>query len=69
MILTLAVFSLQVYLKAHFSFDPRRDNLIPCREAGLRFKDGDILQVVNMDDPNWWQVGHTRVNMTLTGGR
>ncbi|KAI0230188.1 MAGUK p55 subfamily member 6, partial [Lamellibrachia satsuma] len=45
----------QVYLKANFSFDPRRDNLIPCREAGLRFKDGDILQVVNMDDPNWWQ--------------
>ena len=46
----------QVYLKAHFSYDPKKDNLIPCRDAGLAFRDGDILQVVNMDDQNWWQV-------------
>lgn len=45
----------QVYLKAHFSYDPKRDNLIPCREAGLAFRDGDILQVVNQEDANWWQ--------------
>lgn len=45
----------QVFLKAHFSYDPKRDNLIPCREAGLAFRDGDILQVVNMEDVNWWQ--------------
>ena len=35
-----------------------KDNLIPCRDAGLSFKQGEILQVVNMDDGNWWQVGH-----------
>ena len=46
----------QVYLKVHFSYDPKKDNLIPCRDAGLAFRDGDILQVVNMDDTNWWQV-------------
>jgi hypothetical protein len=46
----------QIYLKAHFSYDPRRDNLIPCREAGLAFREGDILQVVNREDNNWWQV-------------
>ena len=45
-----------MYLKAHFTYDPRKDNLIPCRDAGLPFKDGEILQVVNMDDNNWWQV-------------
>lgn len=45
----------QIYLKCYFSYDPMKDNLIPCREAGLKFHQGDILQVVNMDDPNWWQ--------------
>lgn len=32
------------------------DNLIPCKEAGLAFSKGDILQVVNKEDSNWWQV-------------
>lgn len=54
--------SAQIYLKAHFVYDPKRDNLIPCREAGLPFKPGEILQVVNKDDPNWWQA--RRVDMT-----
>lgn len=45
----------QVYLRAHFAYNPKRDNLIPCRDAGLAFKEGDILLIVNMDDPNWWQ--------------
>ena len=47
---------LQVFLKAHFDYDPKRDNLIPCRDAGLPFKAGDILRVVNKDDNSWWQV-------------
>ena len=47
----------QVYVKAHFNYDPRTDNMIPCKEAGLKFNEGDILQIVNQDDPNWWQVG------------
>lgn len=29
---------------------------MPSRDAALAFKEGDILQVLNMDDPNWWQV-------------
>ena len=107
----------QVFVKAHFNYDPKSDNLIPCklvtrykilkvapyiflflktnfiaisskqknhnlftsrkvlapvwrqfninldnanstlnpREAGLKFIEGDILQIVNQDDPNWWQ--------------
>ncbi|XP_071943650.1 protein PALS2-like isoform X2 [Antedon mediterranea] len=44
-----------IYIKAHFSFDPSKDKLIPCREAGLAFKSGDILQIVEKDDANWWQ--------------
>ncbi|XP_068179590.1 MAGUK p55 subfamily member 6a isoform X2 [Antennarius striatus] len=45
----------QVYLKTHFNYNPAADNLIPCKEAGLAFCKGEILHVVNKEDPNWWQ--------------
>nr|XP_003222690.2 PREDICTED: MAGUK p55 subfamily member 2 isoform X2 [Anolis carolinensis] len=48
----------QVFVKAHFDYDPATDNLIPCKEAGLKFVAGDLLQIVNQDDPNWWQACH-----------
>lgn len=47
---------MQVFVKCHFDYDPARDSLIPCKEAGLRFSAGDLLQIVNQDDANWWQV-------------
>jgi guanylate kinase len=59
--------SVKVYLKAHFTYDPKRDNLIPCREAGLPFRNGEILEVVNRDDPNWWQA--RRVDVTTVDPR
>lgn len=45
----------QVFVKCHFSYDPSNDSLIPCKEAGLAFRAGDLLQIVNQEDPNWWQ--------------
>uniref|UniRef100_A0A2C9M8V5 PDZ domain-containing protein n=1 Tax=Biomphalaria glabrata TaxID=6526 RepID=A0A2C9M8V5_BIOGL len=45
-----------VYMKAHFNWDPMKDRLLPCKEAGLPFNDGDILEIVFTDDTNWWQV-------------
>ncbi|KAK6473217.1 MAGUK p55 subfamily member 2-like isoform X1 [Huso huso] len=48
----------QVFVKCHFDYDPALDNLIPCKEAGLKFNSGDILQIVNQEDPNWWQACH-----------
>ncbi|KTF99823.1 hypothetical protein cypCar_00004501, partial [Cyprinus carpio] len=48
----------EVYVQPHFDYNPANDNLIPCREAGLAFKRGDILQIVNREDPNWWQACH-----------
>ncbi|XP_071374659.1 MAGUK p55 subfamily member 2-like isoform X2 [Centroberyx affinis] len=48
----------QVFFKCHYDYDPANDNLIPCKEAGLRFETGDILQIVNQDDLNWWQAHH-----------
>ncbi|KAJ8251820.1 hypothetical protein GJAV_G00225780 [Gymnothorax javanicus] len=48
----------QVFVKCHFEYDPANDNLIPCKEAGLKFTSGDILQIVNQEDLNWWQACH-----------
>ncbi|XP_075040791.1 55 kDa erythrocyte membrane protein [Mixophyes fleayi] len=46
---------LQMFVRALFDYDPLSDPLIPCREAGLRFHTGDVLQIINKDDSNWWQ--------------
>ncbi|KAJ8377380.1 hypothetical protein AAFF_G00261090 [Aldrovandia affinis] len=48
----------QAFVKSHFDYDPTHDNLIPCKEAGLRFSSGDILQIFNQEDLNWWQACH-----------
>ncbi|RVE75504.1 hypothetical protein OJAV_G00017330 [Oryzias javanicus] len=54
----------QVFFKCHYNYDPESDNLIPCKEAGLRFQAGDILQIVNQDDVNWWQARHVEGGST-----
>ncbi|XP_077071545.1 peripheral plasma membrane protein CASK isoform X39 [Siphateles boraxobius] len=45
----------QIYVRAQFEYDPAKDDLIPCKEAGIRFRVGDIIQIINKDDHNWWQ--------------
>ncbi|XP_012994624.1 peripheral plasma membrane protein CASK isoform X17 [Esox lucius] len=45
----------QIYVRAQFEYDPSRDDLIPCKEAGIRFRVGDIIQIISKDDHNWWQ--------------
>ena len=32
------------------------DEEIPCKELSLNFSRGDILEISNQDDPDWWQV-------------
>ncbi|XP_014213419.1 MAGUK p55 subfamily member 6 isoform X2 [Copidosoma floridanum] len=43
------------YMRALFDYEPSDDTLLPCREIGLAFQKGDILQIVDQADPNWWQ--------------
>lgn len=44
-----------MYMRAQFDYDPAKDDLIPCKEAGLKFQTGDIIHIINKKDPNWWQ--------------
>ncbi|XP_043665954.1 protein PALS2 isoform X3 [Vespula pensylvanica] len=43
------------YMRALFDYDPSEDTLLPCKEIGLRFNKGHVLQIVDQADPNWWQ--------------
>ncbi|XP_071993882.1 peripheral plasma membrane protein CASK isoform X5 [Engystomops pustulosus] len=47
--------SISIYVRAQFEYDPSKDDLIPCKEAGIRFRVGDIIQIISKDDHNWWQ--------------
>ena len=42
-------------VRAHFDYDPQKDDQIPCDKIGLAFCRGNILNVLNKDDQDWWQ--------------
>ncbi|XP_054713784.1 peripheral plasma membrane protein CASK-like [Uloborus diversus] len=45
----------EIYVRAQFDYNPNEDELIPCAQAGIEFRTGDILQIISKDDHNWWQ--------------
>jgi len=45
----------QMHFRAHFNYNPDDDLYIPCHELGISFQRGDILHVINSEDPHWWQ--------------
>uniref|UniRef100_A0A8D3BNQ1 MAGUK p55 scaffold protein 2b n=1 Tax=Scophthalmus maximus TaxID=52904 RepID=A0A8D3BNQ1_SCOMX len=55
---TMSRIDAKAFVKCHFDYEPSHDNLIPCKEAGLSFSSGDILQIFNQEDLNWWQACH-----------
>ncbi|XP_072337400.1 MAGUK p55 subfamily member 4-like isoform X2 [Scyliorhinus torazame] len=44
-----------LYVRALVDYCPQDDPAIPCSEAGLTFRRGDILQIVDQNDAQWWQ--------------
>lgn len=45
----------QLHVRALVSYDPQQDPSIPCAEAGVGFRRGDILEIVDQTDALWWQ--------------
>lgn len=45
-------------MRALFDYDPNEDPTVPCKDAAVAFKRGDILQIVSMEDDTWWQACH-----------
>lgn len=47
--------TLQVYVRAMVDYCPLQDASIPCPDAGMAFRRGDLLEVVDQSDESWWQ--------------
>uniref|UniRef100_A0A8C8DIS3 MAGUK p55 scaffold protein 4, like n=1 Tax=Oryzias sinensis TaxID=183150 RepID=A0A8C8DIS3_9TELE len=44
-----------LYMRAMTDYSPQQDPNIPCADAGISFKKGDILEIVDQTDALWWQ--------------
>lgn len=42
-------------MKTFFKYDGESDRYIPCKELGLSFERGEILEIIDQSDPKWWQ--------------
>ncbi|KAL5110018.1 hypothetical protein TcWFU_002885 [Taenia crassiceps] len=46
----------KVYVRCLFKYDPLEDTLLPNANLGIAFRSGDVLELVDSQDLNWWQV-------------
>ncbi|RXN03386.1 MAGUK p55 subfamily member 7 [Labeo rohita] len=54
----------KIFVRALFDYDPQADPAIPCKDAGLEFWKGDVLQIVSQEDDTWWQARrHSDANL------
>ncbi|XP_016304670.1 MAGUK p55 subfamily member 4 isoform X2 [Sinocyclocheilus anshuiensis] len=44
-----------LYVRAMVDYNPHVDPSIPCADAGMAFRKGDILEIVDRSDTLWWQ--------------
>ncbi|XP_051562996.1 MAGUK p55 subfamily member 4-like isoform X2 [Myxocyprinus asiaticus] len=44
-----------LYVRAMVDYNPHADPSIPCADAGMAFRKGDILEIVDQTDTLWWQ--------------
>ncbi|XP_061579288.1 MAGUK p55 subfamily member 4-like isoform X2 [Cololabis saira] len=49
------VIQMLVYMRALVDYCPLQDSCIPCPDAGMAFSRGDLLEVVDQSDGQWWQ--------------
>ncbi|CAG9840260.1 unnamed protein product [Diabrotica balteata] len=59
---------LTCYMRAPYEYIPQEDTLLPCKAIDLPFDRGDILQIVDQRDPNWWQAKQAGNDPSYTVG-
>ncbi|XP_054452365.1 MAGUK p55 subfamily member 7-like [Anoplopoma fimbria] len=57
----------KLFMRALFDYDPNEDPTVPCKDAAVAFKRGDVLQIVSMEDDTWWQACHLGDSNTRAG--
>lgn len=48
-------------------YSPKQDPTIPCADAGMSFRKGDILEIVDQTDALWWQANKLPSNTACAG--
>lgn len=48
-------------------YSPQQDPAIPCADAGMSFRKGDILEIVDQTDALWWQAKKLPSNTSCAG--
>ncbi|XP_048885327.1 MAGUK p55 subfamily member 4-like [Brienomyrus brachyistius] len=56
-----------VYVRAMIDYSPFQDPTIPCADAGMAFRKGDVLQIVDQTDALWWQGRNMPSNSSCAG--
>ncbi|XP_031721239.1 MAGUK p55 subfamily member 7-like [Anarrhichthys ocellatus] len=57
----------KLFMRALFDYDPNEDPTVPCKDAAVAFKRGDVLQIVSTEDDTWWQACHLGDSNTRAG--
>ncbi|KAM9828659.1 MAGUK p55 subfamily member 4 isoform 1-T2 [Syngnathus typhle] len=56
-----------LYVRAMADYNPQQDPSIPCTDAGVTFRKGDVLEIVDQTDALWWQAKKLPSNETCAG--
>ncbi|XP_076580105.1 MAGUK p55 subfamily member 4-like isoform X3 [Chaetodon auriga] len=56
-----------LYVRAMADYSPQQDPSIPCADAGMSFRKGDILEIVDQTDALWWQAKKLPSNTACAG--
>ncbi|XP_069377263.1 MAGUK p55 subfamily member 4-like [Paralichthys olivaceus] len=56
-----------LYVRAMADYSPQQDPSIPCADAGMSFRKGDVLEIVDQTDSLWWQAKKLPSNTACAG--
>ncbi|XP_024866884.1 MAGUK p55 subfamily member 4 isoform X2 [Kryptolebias marmoratus] len=56
-----------LYVRAMTDYSPQQDPSIPCADAGMSFRRGDILEIVDQTDALWWQAKKLPCGLACAG--
>ncbi|GAA6224208.1 MAGUK p55 subfamily member 4 isoform X1 [Lates japonicus] len=56
-----------LYVRAMADYSPQQDPTIPCADAGMSFRKGDVLEIVDQTDALWWQAKKLPSNTSCAG--